>query len=886
MSSAFPGPYKSRLFNFISEQSHQITDGMRRALRHLKVAALWGGEIFVYLVSAGVDRLLKTGQQMGPTAGKESPELPETQSDVDSGVDSGVNSGVDSGVNSGVDSGVNSGFAARASLPKIAADRQIKEVLKQVQPTREPVALMGILSPGFWMGLLAGVGAGPLVEKSKNGIGLAENSDISISLREFQEINYPIRRTGGTPVRSPETGSEGSRKQGNQSDRLLIRGIASLLDTRSLVLVTADNQFLVLTPKQERKLQWLIAWELSAMARSWCWLQGSYEKVQGRIEGSSPKSTAKSGAKSSGARSALAEGIDWQQSNTVQRLGNSLAGEKDLALAESPREKNIDIEGNLEDSFWNALDSQIASWEAPFLPEMAGVGAIDSLPDGQNERLSHPQNIALEKIQKFGVWLVSDWEAEPKNEIERRLNDGTHKIQALIRAAIAYFYGPTKRSPLPENSTSDLIGSPEAANASAALLGDLLPESPQSQEANASLDVEGWRRAVGAGAMLREFKQTVKPHSPLPGEAARGDGLNGENRLGSPQENQADSADSLDIADSPEELAAQTGIQLPAAAGKNLGNILKLLRAKKTSSKTSSKRSGKTSSKTSSKRSGKTSSKTSSKRSGKRSGKKGVEKVGAIPKSDIASSSSRLLAKAADAGAIDPFVDEEDFWLTPRDSGEITSAAIDSSRSHAGSQTAPEFKGEFFLPKSETAEISPSELRKSRLGNWLSQLQKSKLEVRQSEGLSQESAGEIDPENISGMVGDRLGIGKADSGETVGLWIADAGMVANPSRSRLAERSPVTEQYPIAASPDTKLETAAPRAVAETANNKSDRSPEDLPEDLLETRVVSSGYIKHPLEQVLEWLDRAVLWLEEKFPQQLLAKVSQFFKRLLGLKES
>jgi hypothetical protein len=37
--------------------------------------------------------------------------------------------------------------------------------------------------------------------------------------------------------------------------------------------------------------------------------------------------------------------------------------------------------------------------------------------------------------------------------------------------------------------------------------------------------------------------------------------------------------------------------------------------------------------------------------------------------------------------------------------------------------------------------------------------------------------------------------------------------------------------------------------------------------DWLEAEVTSAGYVKHPLEQILELLDRFILWLE-----QLLAK--------------
>lgn len=44
--------------------------------------------------------------------------------------------------------------------------------------------------------------------------------------------------------------------------------------------------------------------------------------------------------------------------------------------------------------------------------------------------------------------------------------------------------------------------------------------------------------------------------------------------------------------------------------------------------------------------------------------------------------------------------------------------------------------------------------------------------------------------------------------------------------------------------------------------------------DWLEAEVTSAGYVKHPLEQVLEWLDRLILWLE-----QLLTKLWKSWER-------
>ncbi|MHC5833887.1 MAG: hypothetical protein ACYT04_000000102270, partial [Nostoc sp.] len=35
--------------------------------------------------------------------------------------------------------------------------------------------------------------------------------------------------------------------------------------------------------------------------------------------------------------------------------------------------------------------------------------------------------------------------------------------------------------------------------------------------------------------------------------------------------------------------------------------------------------------------------------------------------------------------------------------------------------------------------------------------------------------------------------------------------------------------------------------------------------DWIETKATSTGYEKHPLEQLLQWLDDVMLWLEEVF---------------------
>jgi hypothetical protein len=43
-----------------------------------------------------------------------------------------------------------------------------------------------------------------------------------------------------------------------------------------------------------------------------------------------------------------------------------------------------------------------------------------------------------------------------------------------------------------------------------------------------------------------------------------------------------------------------------------------------------------------------------------------------------------------------------------------------------------------------------------------------------------------------------------------------------------------------------------------TQNSQVEAKP-----DWIETNATSIGYVKHPLEKILEWLDRVILWLEE-----------------------
>lgn len=71
-----------------------------------------------------------------------------------------------------------------------------------------------------------------------------------------------------------------------------------------------------------------------------------------------------------------------------------------------------------------------------------------------------------------------------------------------------------------------------------------------------------------------------------------------------------------------------------------------------------------------------------------------------------------------------------------------------------------------------------------------------------------------------------------------------------------------------------KLTANLRTSVASTADNQINYTP-----DWIETEATTMGYIKHPLEQLLAWLDAAMLWLED-----ILVRIWQRLQKLLIVK--
>jgi hypothetical protein len=112
----------------------------------------------------------------------------------------------------------------------------------------------------------------------------------------------------------------------------------------------------------------------------------------------------------------------------------------------------------------------------------------------------------------------------------------------------------------------------------------------------------------------------------------------------------------------------------------------------------------------------------------------------------------------------------------------------------------------------------------------------------------------------------------------------------SPVKSRLLQASPVLPAATMPRKPDNsraekierdlqKRKARSIRPIPRTSSKLVKKTPQQsdiVPQkrDYLETKAKPVGYVKHPLEQILAWLDAAILWLEELF-----IAILRWFKR-------
>ncbi|NJO53285.1 MAG: hypothetical protein HC840_32130 [Leptolyngbyaceae cyanobacterium RM2_2_4] len=74
--------------------------------------------------------------------------------------------------------------------------------------------------------------------------------------------------------------------------------------------------------------------------------------------------------------------------------------------------------------------------------------------------------------------------------------------------------------------------------------------------------------------------------------------------------------------------------------------------------------------------------------------------------------------------------------------------------------------------------------------------------------------------------------------------------------------------------PDSTLQPSQPDPPGQIEQSNSQDGSSNLQTPWIETEATLVGYVKHPLEQILEWLDSGMVWIEE-----ILAKAWNWLRR-------
>jgi hypothetical protein len=222
MSSGSSSRYQSRLFNFVHQQSRRLTEQWDHTFRNLQVATKWSVELLLYPVYL----LFHSSESAGKTLHTKEPQsrLKLQPNDTD---------------------------LSPETSPIV--DTPIQRVLVAVQhlSSEETTATSSTTSPAFTpLVFIEAVWSKVIHYRSTTNIGHSQS--LTISDNAAKSLNA-IQPNDALKCHLPA-----------------MRGIASNLLNRNLVLVTADNEILdILTPQQQAKLEDRIITEVANYWYSW-----------------------------------------------------------------------------------------------------------------------------------------------------------------------------------------------------------------------------------------------------------------------------------------------------------------------------------------------------------------------------------------------------------------------------------------------------------------------------------------------------------------------------------------------------------------------------------------------------------------------------------------
>ncbi|MGF1936332.1 MAG: hypothetical protein RM347_018420 [Nostoc sp. ChiQUE02] len=355
MSSGSSGRYQSRLFNFVHQQSRRVTQQWEHTFRHLQVATKWGVEVLLYPVYL----LFQSSESSGKTLHTNEPQTRLKLQPNDTDFQPETLPNVDSPIQNVLEAVNYLSFDEPASTPPKTSE------------SFNPLVFLGVFRLKFVDNHSHVTQASNI---TKNQAGSINPSQLDNALKQHFSI---------------------------------VRGIATNLMNRNLVLVTADNEILdILTPQQQAKLEDRIINEVANYWQYWRLIIAKKEiELLPQIDRLLAKLTDANPAKIP----VLAEGIPKDLLNT-----DKLLTFLDLAVAKLESNALVPVQERSQEIV------QVAQTQLNIFlygkEQLAGRGEITANADG--------------------------------------LETQTLNLQALIEAALNYFFGVGSRKTL-EPTTSD-----------------------------------------------------------------------------------------------------------------------------------------------------------------------------------------------------------------------------------------------------------------------------------------------------------------------------------------------------------------------------------------------------------------------------------------------
>lgn len=273
MSVSQPGPYQSRVLRGVVRQARQWADQINIALRQLRNTADWAAQLVLFPIYVVFQSVRLAGAQVRQAVGLGLPALQAIAQDITA-------QGVKQTLSGSVDS--------------LTADTPIQQVLLTVQRFSLSIDLPVLLDQTVPPETISTADhfAPEFTLRSFRGLVV---STLRTWVQRLVRKPQPAEQTGPSTVGfmelAPASGGQRSQPQAGQIScaNVFVRGIASLVETKTLVLITNQNQVLdVLTTEQQIQLRQRIAWETAHYGRYLRLRQATRQALRSRLVSENP----------------------------------------------------------------------------------------------------------------------------------------------------------------------------------------------------------------------------------------------------------------------------------------------------------------------------------------------------------------------------------------------------------------------------------------------------------------------------------------------------------------------------------------------------------------------------------------------------------------------